>query len=74
MTAVAAQGFSLLADALEQTLVAGLGARAPHLLDVGTWSAVAVSLAPTMILASLALYRWSLRRVQWAVLAGLRLW
>jgi hypothetical protein len=60
--------------AWERALVASLGSRAPQLLDAGTWSAVAVSLVPTVILASLTLYRWSLRRVQAAALAGVRLW
>ena len=54
----------------KSAVIATLGARAPGLLDASTWSKVAVALAPALILASNALYRWSVRQVQDAGLAG----
>ena len=50
-------------DSMRNAAMATLGAQAPRLLDAGIWSAVVVSLAPALIVASLELYRWSVWRV-----------
>ena len=57
---------------MRDAFVTTLGARAPRLLDDGIWSVLVMSLAPALILASIALYRSSVLRVQAAMLAGLR--
>jgi hypothetical protein len=54
----------------KRAILATLEARAPRLLDEAIWSAVVLSVGPTLILASIALYRWAVRQANAGALAA----